>query len=120
MKVITWKEMFEIKGDIVWGHYSEDNFPEQVYIQYNGNLDSGYKRVCDETFPILVPDYEDVRGDHFDLLDRFNETLSGEVSNLETSGDAYNCVDENMKVVVYDKKDIQNWIGKLQSLDINY
>ena len=119
MKVITWKEMFKIKGDIVWGHYSEDNFPEQVYIQYNGNLDAGYKRVCDEEFPILKPDYEDCHS-HFDTLDEFNKNLTGEVSTLETSGDLYTCYDENMKVVVYDKKDIQNWIDKLQSLDLNY
>ena len=40
MKVITWKELFEIEGDVVWGYYCEDNFPEQVYIQYNsiGNV----------------------------------------------------------------------------------
>lgn len=115
MKVVTWKELFEFKGDVVWAIYDEFDFPETVNVQYN----SGIKRVCEEPFPILKPDYEDCT--NYSLtLDKFNQVLIGKVSELETSSDTYDCYPEDMKVIIYDKEDVQSWINKLQSLNINY
>lgn len=122
MKVVTWKELFEIEGDVVWGYYSEDNFPRQVYIQYNEDLrnnSENYKRVCEEEFPILKPDYNDAFN-YWDALDKFNISLEGEVSKLETGGDVYNRESEDTKVVIYDQDDINNWKDKLNSLVIKY
>lgn len=116
MRVITWKEMFEIRGDVVWGYYSEDRFPENVYIQYN-SLEN--KRVCEEGFPILEPEYKECI-DWFSTLCKFQSTLEGKVSSLETSGDIYNREDEDTKIVIYDKEDILQWITKLTKLNIDY
>lgn len=118
MKVITRKEMFKLKGDVVWGYYSEDSFPFDIYIQYNNSVSDGHNRVCKEEFPITCPDYP--VGTYFEVLDRFNSTLEGTVSQLETSSDVYSREDEDTLVIIYDEKDINMWIDKLKSLNINY
>ena len=35
MKIITWKELLELQGDIVWSYYSEDEFPTVVMTRIN-------------------------------------------------------------------------------------
>ena len=116
MKVITWKEMFELKGNVVWAYYNKEDFPSEVFIQYNsGNC----KSVIDESYPLLLPD---IKGciNYYETLDKFNKELTGTVSELSTSRDVYSSEDEDTLIIVYDKKDITKWINKLQSLNINY
>lgn len=43
MKVITWKEMFDLKGDVVWAYYHKEESPSEVFIQYHSD---NCKRVC--------------------------------------------------------------------------
>ena len=116
MKVITWREMFNIEGDVVWAYYNSEDFPSEVFIQYNHD---GYHRVVEESFPLLLPDFEGCV-DFYDTLEKFNIEKKGAVSELETTGDVYSREDEETLIIVYDKKDIDKWIDKLKSLNINY
>lgn len=123
MKIITWQEMLSLEGDIVWAYHTEDQFPEQVFIQYSGNFredDHDYcKRLCEESFPILKPEYEDCL-DYQACLTEFNTLKEGKVSSLETSGDVANREEPDAKIIIYDKEDIAEWINKLKSLNIKY
>ena len=100
-----------MKGDRVWSHFDSDYRPRVLY-----NVGS-LSRLCEEDFPITKPDYTDCHT-HFDTLDKFEELKSGTVSTLETCGDLADRQDDDYKVVLFEKKDINLWIEKLQSLDI--
>lgn len=73
----------------------------------------------DENFPILIPEYEDAV-DYFDNLQKFDNDLVGKVKSLDTFGDIYSREEEDTLVIIYDESDINTWINKLQSLDLNY
>ena len=105
-----------MSGDVVWSYYipEEKDIGDQVYIAYD--IDSG--RLCEESFPIAIPDYEDCF-DIFSTLDKFSILKEGTVSTLETSGDVINREDDNQLVVVYNQEDIDNWVAKLQSLKVS-
>ena len=111
VKIITWKELLERKGDRVWSPFDSDYRPTILYD--TGSL----SRLCEEDFPITKPDYTDCHN-HFDTLDKFDELKSGTVSTLETCGDNANREDDDYKVVLFEKKDISKRKKKLQSLDI--
>ena len=120
MKVVTWKEMFEIKGTVVWSYYNEYEFPDKGYIQYNGDLKGDFKRLCTEDFPITIPDYGYECLDYHSTLDKFNNSKEGVVADLDTAGDIYEEEDSEIPIIIYDKKDIDQWINKLEGLEINY
>ena len=118
MKLITWKELFEIKGDVVYSLVDEFEIVDGIIIQYTGEQ-TPCQRVVDEPFPITTPDYEGCMGwdSNMEMLFKMKE---GVVSDLETSGDVIDCYNSDQCVVIYDKQDIDKWISKLQSLDIRY
>lgn len=115
MRLISWKEVTSLNGDVVWSYYDDVNneICDQVYIAYD--IASG--RLCEEYFPITTPEYEDCH-DIFSTRDKFSVLKEGTVSTLETSGDVINREDDTQKVVVYSQEDINNWIDKLRSLDL--
>lgn len=119
MKILTWKEFCSLKGDVVWAWYEEGGFPEKVWIQYDCKREcSGFSSVVEE-FPLLLPEYPDCH-DYFSTFDKFRETSSGEVSECSTF--RHDCYHEPIEpqIVVYDCSDIDRWVNKLYSLNIEY
>lgn len=117
MKIITWKELLELEGDIVWSYYREYDFTEEVTINY-GYEDKPVQRLCEERFPITTPE---VGGcNTASTSEIFSEVGEASVSDLETSGDIINREAPDTKVIVYDQKDIDSWKDKLDSLLIKY
>lgn len=74
-------------------------------------------KLCEEPFPITMPDYEGCVNT-FDNLDKFWELREGGVSNDETCGDIVNRENDDKLFVVYSKEDIISWTKKLNNLDI--
>ncbi len=122
MKVITKKELFQIKGNVVWGYYDPIgfDFPDSVYIQYNGDIQGEIKRACYEEFPITSPDYGYECLDHGSTIDKFKNVNEGVVKDIDTTSDLYIEEDSKIKVIIYDQRDINKWVDKLKSLNITY
>lgn len=117
MKIITWRDLLELKGDIVWSYYYEYDFDTPVHINF-GEVDKPVQSLCEERFPITTPE---VGGrDLWDTSDIFSKVGSAPVSELETSGDITSSVVYDRKVIIYNQKDIDSWKSKLESLVIKY
>ena len=112
MRISTWKEVTdEVNKVVVYGYYDGEEFPERVYIKYPNTT----ARVIEEDFPLTKPDYDEC-SDYYSTLDKFNEEKVGVVSDLETTGDVANRSIPELPVVIFEERDVQMWITKLQDI----
>jgi hypothetical protein len=116
MKILKWSEVLKLKGDVVYLPLEDlEDGSDPPTIVYDMNQ----SRICSEHFPIVIPDYEDCF-DYFSTIDKLKESGKGVVSDLETSGDVTNRYHLDKLIVVYDREDINQWILKLNSINIQY
>lgn len=109
MKILTWKEVIELEGTVVYKPLEQFDSGEVPYIKYPDT-----NAVIEEPFPITEPEMG--CDTFFEDMDKFKEVKLGKVSDCETTRDVFNCYNDDTLIVVYETEDLISWMEKISEV----